>query len=633
MEAGQSQLMSQHFMMNTFENVEMERLRLAKETASLVGEETAFREQVALLLAKLARASLMAVPSEQVPAGFLNDYRSFLSANAGDIQRTQKYYELLKATLNDLIPRNPYNTGTNGGEGSVARAEQKLQGLFDCPEDEGISRNIMAQIAAVRGGTWESDKRRGEIAREMQEIAKEKSRIAHNLSVLSRPDLMSGSVRPENQVKIDAYQEQLQQIREREVALKAEDTVGAPATTKAVRELQFQQFMIELAFQQRYIHSLIGSGFYRLYSRNMAIQQDAYPQQQAEQSGAGGGGHSGVGQVPGGGGQTANAGAMIPHISNVPALETFLMNRIRDAGKDRESVENMLKSGQLAAAENVIREMVFAAKYQPELHTIPYEERQRVLSFGENVRKLSDAMTTRNYAEIQALAVTIERESADPGMADIRSFAEEHPRKALRWVRQAELALRLGDQQSMVALMDAANRRAPLDDQVEAAIRELEEDIKRGGKLVDELKRLIEEKDSRKLFDRMIEFAPLAYSASDAELRSKFEDLIEEEKTVRATLEKCSEFESRSSYPDVWIALSEVNADVADDERLLKRRDAAERQCRAFAEAYESAKKHEEAEQTALALAWYLSALAEAPGATAQIKDRIERLAKQLVNE
>lgn len=623
----------QSFSQSNIESVELERLRLAKEASSLLSEETAFREQVALLLAKLGRASLMAVPAAQISAGLMNDYRIFLSANAGDIKQTQAYYEQLKATLNELIPENPYNSGRPAEEGNVVRAEQKLQGLFEFPEDEGISRNILAQIAAVRGGTWESDKRRGEIGKELQDIATEKARITHNLSVLSKPDLLSGAIKPENLAKIDAYQGQLKRLEEKESELRAEGAAGAPATTKALRELQFQQFILELSFQQRYIHALIASGFYRLYSRNMAIQAEAYPKRQGGESEPDGAADAQAEKSPNGLVVPGSVDAMIPHISNVPALETYLMNRIRDAGVDRASVENMLKSRQLAAAENVIRKMVLTAKYQPELQTLPYEERQRVLRFGENVRKLSDAMTTRNYTEIHSLADTIEEESADPGMADIRSFALEHPRKSLRWVRQAELALTLGDQQSMVALMDAANRRAPLDDAVEAAIRQLEEDIKRGGRLLDEMIRLIEEGKSEKLFDRMEEFAPLAYGKHDSDLRSKFEALIEREKLVRATLEKCNEYESRSAYADVWIVLSGVSADALDDARLAKRRDAAERQCRAFSAAYDSAMRLEESGRSALALAWYLTALAEAPAVVGKLKERIEGLAEQLAKE
>lgn len=612
--------MNQPVVIGTFESVEMERLRLAKESANLAREEAAYREQLLTLQQKLARASFSVLPADQIPVGFLNDFRSFLSANAGDVNRSAEYYKLLTEILNDLVPTNPYSKNAVSSEPNVTRAEEKLQRLFGFPEDEGISRNIMAQIAAVRGGVLESDQRRNELRTEFQALEKRKKELAWNISVASQPNLLNGGSSA-GATSIPMYREELSQVEERLVELRSEAPGLAPTLQKATRELQFQQFIIELAFQQRYVHSLIAAGFFRLYSRNMKLSPEAYPQQQGTQGADASGGKGGGGE------------ALVPSFNNVPALETFLMNRISDTAKSREAINNMLQANQLSAGENLVRELVLTAKYQPELHTIPYEERQRLLGFSERIRKLSDSLGTRNYEEIRKLATEVELISTDPGMADVKSFADEHPKKALQWVRQAEVAMKIGDHQTMRSLMEAANNRAPLDAAVAEAVQSLEKEMIDGGEMRNVVNRLIEADDYREIYRRRADFARFSGTDADPELKQKLEVMHEKEAAIQEVLKKCDEFESRASYPDVWIALSELAPELTRDERIKERREVTERKCQSFASAYRSAREQEDAGNAPVALAWYLTALAESPTATAKLRTRIEELGRLLAND
>ncbi len=606
--------MNQPIVVGTFENVEMERLRFARESANLAREEAAYREQLLLLQQKLARASFSVLPADQIPLPVLNDFRSFLSANAGDVGRSAQYYNLLTETLNDLIPRNPYAEPSNEGQPNVARAEEKLQRLFSFPEDEGISRSIMAQIAAIRGGVFDSDQRRNQLRAEYQALEKRKKDLAWNISVASQPNKLTGA-ESVGAKSIPMYQEELRQVEERLAELKGEAQTVLPALQTATRELQFQQFVVELAFQRRYVHSLLAAGFYRLYSSNMTVSPEAYPQQQQEAAQNASG--------PG-------SGPLVPVFNSVPALETFLMNRISDTRKSRESIDNMLRSRQLSAAENLLRELVLTAKYQPELHTIPYEERQRILTFSETIRKLSDTLATRNYDEIRRLAEEVEEISADPGMADIKAFAEEHPRKAVHWARQAGLAMKAGDRETTRSFMEAAHERAPFDKEVEETLRKLEENLLSGGDLRNELVRLLEAEDHREIHRRRGDFARFAADDADPELREGLESMLQREASVEEALKKSEAFEARSSYPDSWLALSDLPAELARDPRIRERRETAERKCESFVTAYRNAREHEETEHLPLALAWYLTALAEAPSATANLKERIEELGRTL---
>ena len=101
-------VMNQPVVVSAFESVEMERLRIAEESAKAERDEMDFQKQAASIQKKLAEASASAIVPESLPT----DYRSFLSANADNIQKSAEYYAELKSVLNDLLPNSPYKART-----------------------------------------------------------------------------------------------------------------------------------------------------------------------------------------------------------------------------------------------------------------------------------------------------------------------------------------------------------------------------------------------------------------------------------------------------------------------------------------------------------------------------------------
>ena len=217
-------------------------------------------------------------------------------------------------------------------------------------------------------------------------------------------------------------------------------------------------------------------------------------------------------------------------------------------------------------------------------------------------------------------------------MADLKVFAAEHPRKAMHWARQAEVALKTGERKTGASLMEAAIRRAPLDANVAKKIESLQDRVGTNTDLLDELKRIVAAGDYKSAFDRMNEFAPLVGAGSQPDLQASYEALVEREKSVRATLEKGDAFERRGAYPDVWMVLNGVNPAAAGDARIAERKSRISGKCPRFIGAYTSAAEQEKAGKPAIALAWYLSALSEAPGSE-ELTEKVNTLGKQLLKD
>jgi hypothetical protein len=144
---------------NSFESVEMEKLRIAKEAGKLEREEAEFKEGVLKLQKKLMDASADAV----TPANLPSDYNSFINAPSKDVNRSVLYYGQLKEALNQLTPSSPYLARTTGDTVNPVKAGEILNKMGDFEEDEGICRTIMSQWSAKEGSARDDAARMAQI--------------------------------------------------------------------------------------------------------------------------------------------------------------------------------------------------------------------------------------------------------------------------------------------------------------------------------------------------------------------------------------------------------------------------------------------------------------------------------------
>ena len=601
--SAQSPIFNQPLVVPAFENVEMERLRIAEETAKAERDEIDFQKQVAAIQKKLAEASATSIIPESLPT----DYRSFLSANAGDIEKSAEYYAELKSVLNDLVPNSPYKARTTSDSSNPLRASEKLAKLSSYPEDNDISRIISGHISSLTGGRVDDQRRQLEINKELQRLAAERKRLEWNLKMSYSPNLVDGRTSSTEDDR-NFIRQQIEDVKAEAQRYEDEKKSLSHLITTETRKLQFQQFIVELALQQRYIHALVACGFYRSSFKggDVNLNKEAYPSGRPTQ----GGDSQNTSAVSTAGG----APTQLPLISTITGMEAFLQSRIRDAIQERESIDNMLRENQLGAAESLLRKMVLTAKYQPELQTIPFQSRQSILQSGRKLRQISDAVNAKDYDEILKLVDSIEANEPLAGMADLKSFANEHPRKALYWARQAELAMKAGDKKTMSSLMDIAIRRAPLNEEVAQKIQSIQENAQSNNDLLEELKRIVSAGDYRTSFERMNEFAPLSQSSNtDFKLKDAYEQLIESEKALRVAIEKTDSLENKGLMPEAWIELNALPQPITNDARVLERKNRISAECPKFIKAYQKAINYERENQPAKALAWYLNALVESP--------------------
>jgi tetratricopeptide (TPR) repeat protein len=615
---------------NSFESVEMEKLRMTKEIGKLEREEAEFKEGSIKLQKKLIDASASAA----TPANLPSDYSSFINAPSKNVNRSVYYYGQLQEALNQLTPASPYLARTTSDTVSPVRAGEILKQMGNFEEDEGISRTILNQWSAKEGSVRDDAARMAQLNNDISQLEKERDRLQWNYN-------QGGKINPlterpfANDKDQSSLLEQTERVKDQIAELVKEKGSFRNFVNTPLRKLEFQQFIVQLAAQERYIHALIACGFYRnvFPGGDMSLSEKAYPGGGSSNNGAPGnaGGNSGTTPAtPTSAGATASQG--LPVISTITGMESFLLNRIRDAKTDRESVENMLKSKQLSAAESLLRKMVTTAKYQPELQTFPYEERQIVQEYTKTIRQLTEALNSKDWPEIEKLSDKLEQESTDVGAQDLKAFAKENRQKSLLWTRMAEVAMRGGDMQGAESLLDAARKRSPTDEQVSEAVSNTQDKTLTDEKLKEQLDQVLKSADYVQAFERMGEFAPLIASAKDEKQKSAYEVLIDKEKSVKAALEKSSSLQQMSAPSDAWMELDQLQNPLNKDKRVLERKSVLATDCGQFISSYGKAKRFETSGKPTLAIAWYLQALTNAPSSTI-LKDKIKSLGDETLHK
>jgi len=615
---------SQTVVTNSFEPVEMEKLRIAKEVGKLSVDDADFNEAVAKLQKKLAEASLLSVVPPSVPS----ELRTFLNAGASEVERAKAYYTQLSSVLNKLSPESPYNSGTALDTVNPRMAADLLHKVASYEEDEGLSQTILNQWGAKEGGARDDARRISQLDSAIQALLKERKRLEWNYKMTYKVNTLTGEEGGTDADR-DHIKEQIDEVKNQVAEIESEKKTRIGIATIPLRKLEFQQFILQLGIQQRYLHALIACGFYRTVfgGGDMSIGKKARPENQNSKEKEFDFPAKGTNAF---GNSDPILAQELSAISTITGLESFFLNRIRDAKKDREALENMLASKQISAAESLAEKMVMTARYQPELHTVSIQGRQKIRDYYQSVRQLSEAVNTKNYPEILKLTDNLSTSCSDIGTQDLKAFAEENRKKALFWVGQAEIAGRLGDTRSAQLLLEFAQRRAPQDPDVETAIKNMQASATTSVKLKDELAGIIERQDYATAYAKMADYMPLASAAGNGSLKKAFLDLLDKEKTVRTSLERSESFEKMKAYPEAWLALENAPAPLDKDLRLQEKKGALTSDCTDFISAYTKGKKFEIQGQTPLALAWYLEALSLTSG-NPDVKSKIKDLGGQVV--
>lgn len=215
----------------------------------------------------------------------LAELQTFLNAGSSEVERTKAHYAQLSAVLNNHSPDSPDNSGTTLDTVNPKLAADLLRKVSNFEEDEGLSQTILNQWGAREGGARDDARRVYQIDLAIAAFLNERRRLEWNYKMTFRVNTLTGE-KGGTDADRDHIREQIEEVKKQAAELESEKSTLEGVATAPLRKLEFQQFILQLGIQQRYIHALIACGFYRnvFTGGDISIKQAARPDSKKSES-------------------------------------------------------------------------------------------------------------------------------------------------------------------------------------------------------------------------------------------------------------------------------------------------------------------------------------------------------------
>ena len=389
--------------------------------------------------------------------------------------------------------------------------------------------------------------------------------------------------------------------------------ITANGARSALSELQakidFQGTLIQLFMQRRFHHVAIGTRFYR------AIFTDGDSRLNIDKTAQ----------------EVISKGSGSP--PTVATIESLGNEAMRDVQLTTQAFHRLYEKGELQSATERLRDALLIGEYMPELRTVPLQRKRDILHFLQKVQKLESSLETRNFNRAEEVL------NGPDGLTQIAKDFDSTRAQAV--IDTAKSAARLQLAKARAAANSGDTNKFELCIQQAAVIwptnPELSSVAEAAFKTSDvahqallELDQLIAHKNFSRIGREAGRFLAAAQSASP-ERREKLLEILEQSKSIEASIIRAQEYSKKGDYPAAWESLDQPARLFPDELEISLLRSEYAVKAPAFVGAIENGRKNEARSQLAVSLSWYLKAQRLNPGS--EIAQQAQaRIAPQLIH-
>jgi len=368
-------------------------------------------------------------------------------------------------------------------------------------------------------------------------------------------------------------------------------------------KIEFQSQMVSFLMARRYRHSLITSSFYRVLFK--------------------------------GGSQNIVVGAkevkeFFPISDFVPTLESFDMlsrEAIKDTSKGMQTVDDLVKQGELYGAFERLQETFFLGEFEPVVMSYPQEKKREMLALWKDLRELQRLGDEHDLGNVEGYVNKVRGRARDfPGAAILSkvSNAMNASNMSLLSAKGAALA---GDNAKAEAALERAAKIWPQNPGVKDFATQVVSRQDTLAQKIPEFDRLMTESKWRDIYNKKLEYA-LAL-AQDKERSEKLRKVVNRVGELDANIQKASVLASQNNPYLAWDVIVEVYKTESDDIVLAKTRSDIAPLVANYAQLIGHAEKLEKDGAEAAALTAWLSAQDLNPASPA-CGAAVKRLAKSV---
>jgi hypothetical protein len=368
-------------------------------------------------------------------------------------------------------------------------------------------------------------------------------------------------------------------------------------------KIEFQSQMVSFLMARRYRHSLITSSFYRVLFK--------------------------------GGSQNIVVGAkevkeFFPISDFVPTLESFDMlsrEAIKDTSKGMQTVDDLVKQGELYGAFERLQETFFLGEFEPVVMSYPQEKKREMLALWKDLRELQRLGDERDLGSVEGYVNKVRGRARDFPGAPILSKVTNAMNASNMSLLSAKGAALAGDNVKAEAALERAAKIWPQNPGVKDFATQVVSRQDTLAQKIPEFDRLMAESKWRDIYNKKLEYA-LAL-AQDKERSEKLRKVVNRVGELDANIQKASVLATQNNPYLAWDVIVEVYKTESDDIVLAKTRSDIAPLVANYAQLIGHAEKLEKDGAEAAALTAWLSAQDLNPASPA-CGAAVKRLAKSV---
>ena len=368
-------------------------------------------------------------------------------------------------------------------------------------------------------------------------------------------------------------------------------------------KIEFQSQMVSFLMARRYRHSLITSAFYRVLFK--------------------------------GGSQNIVVGAkevkeFFPISDFVPTLESFDMlsrEAIKDTSKGMQTVDDLVKQGELYGAFERLQETFFLGEFEPVVMSYPQEKKREMLALWKDLRELQRLGDERDLGSVEGYVNKVRGRARDFPGAPILSKVTNAMNASNMSLLSAKGAALAGDTAKAEAGLERAAKIWPQNPGVKDFATQVVSRQDTMAQMVPQFDRLFADAKWRDIYNNKVPFG-LAL-AQDKERSAKLLKVIGRIGELDFKIQKASVLFTENNPYLAWDVIVDAYKSESDDLVLAKTRADISSRVGAYSGLIDSAEKLEKDGAEAAALTAWLAAQDLNPPSTI-CGAAVKRLAKSV---
>jgi hypothetical protein len=375
-----------------------------------------------------------------------------------------------------------------------------------------------------------------------------------------------------------------EKLVENSLRIKANSLKGDVSEAQA--KIEFQSLLVQLFVQRRFHHVIIGTRFHR------ALFGDGESRLNLPQSA----------QSP-----FKGAAGLSPTVSTLEALSNEAMREVQTSV---QSFHSLLGLGELRSASERLRDALLIGEFLPEVRTLPFERKRKVLRFVQMSNTLLSALETKDYTTaaellngpggLRAVASDFDASKASALIESSRNAARLHLARA----RNAAIS---GDKPTFEAALKEAAAIWPNNPELQEVAEKAFTQGDQMAQTLLELEQLLAQKNLRRIAEEPGRFLAATQGALP-EKQALVKKILQDFKTIEGALLAAKEMDRQGNPSGAWESVDKAARDFPDDLQLNQARALYTTKAADFVRTIQSAQEHENRTELATSLAWYLKA-------------------------